>query len=157
MECYSYRRNLNSRDSRILQDQNSTHGNDSELREKALAFFRSRREEWRLFVKEGLDVGRVVPVLALAKYFMLKSNMPFDMSSYMRAQADRIRESLGDLEGCDPVRRQLMVADWLRRNAQSHRDQIILDQARTLERLGDDVAPELAGMVSDILPPTPLR
>jgi hypothetical protein len=140
-----------------LQEQNSKTAGEQELREKALAFFRSRREEWRDFVREGLDVGRTVPVLALAKYFMLKSNMPFDMSSYMRAQADRIRESLGDLEACDPVRRQLMVADWLRRNAQSHRDQIILDQARTLERLGDDVAPELAAMVSDILPPTPLR
>lgn len=140
-----------------MQDQDVKHGNDAELKDKAIAFFRSRREDWRGFVREGLGLGRVVPVLALAKYFMLKSNMPFDMSSYMRAQADRIRESLGDLEGCDPVRRQLMVADWLRRNAQSHRDQIILDQARTLERLGDVVAPELAEMVSDILPPTPLR
>jgi len=130
---------------------------DEVQRDKALTFFQTRREEWRAFVRESQGIGASVPVLALAKFFMLKSNMPFDMSSYMRAQADRIRESLGELEGCDPMRKQLMVADWLKRNAQAHRDSIILDQARTLEQLGDALAPELAAMVCDILPPTPLR
>lgn len=134
-------------------DEEGKHGIDAEARAKALAFFRSRREEWRSFVREALSLDATVPLMALAKFFMLKSNMPFDMNSYMRAQADRIRESLGDLQGCDPVRRQLMVADWLRRNAQAHRDQIILEQTRTLEEMGDELLTELKDMASDIVPP----
>jgi len=134
-------------------DEERKHGIDAEARTKALAFFRSRREEWRSFVRDAMSLDATVPLMALAKFFMLKSNMPFDMNSYMRAQADRIRESLGDLQGCDPVRRQLMVADWLRRNAQAHRDQIILEQTRTLEEMGDELLNELADMASDIVPP----
>jgi hypothetical protein len=119
------------------------------MREKALAFFRTHRAEWRSFARESREVDPSVPLIALAKFFMLKSNMPFDMSSYMQAQADRIRRSLGDLDGCDPVRRQLMVADWLRRNAQSHRDQIILNQARALEQLGSELSPELEQLIAE--------
>ncbi len=125
-------------------------GND--VREKALAFFRARRDEWRAFVSEGVALDASVSIVALAKFFMLKLNMPFDMGSYMRAQAARIRESLGGLEDCDPVRRQLQVADWLQRNAQQHRDQIIMEQARDLEAMGDDFFAELRAMVSDLIP-----
>ena len=116
-------------------------------------FFRQHREDWRRFVKDFAPIHPVPPVQALAKFFVIRSNQPFDMQAYMKAQAEFIQKSLDkDLEGLGPEERQKLVAAWLRDHAQSHRDQIILEQARTIEQCGPLVEPALAEMLDGILP-----
>jgi len=125
-----------------------------ETSEQILRFFRQHREEWRSFVSDFLPVTPHPPLQALAKFFVIRSNQPFDMQAYMKAQAEFIKSSLdGSLGSSTPLERQKLVAEWLRHNAQSHRDQIILDQARRIEQCGELVEAGLKelleGVVSD--------
>ncbi len=125
-----------------------------ETSEQILRFFRQHREDWRKFVSDFLPVTPHPPLQALAKFFVIRSNQPFDMQAYMKAQAEFIRTSLdGSLDSSTPMERQKLVAEWLRHNAQSHRDQIILDQARRIEHCGELVEAGLKelldGVVSD--------
>ena len=132
----------------------SSETNKLETSEQILRFFRQHREEWRSFVSDFLPVTPHPPLQALAKFFVIRSNQPFDMQAYMKAQAEFIRSSLdGSLDSSTPLERQKLVAEWLRHNAQSHRDQIILDQARRIELCGELVEKGLKelleGVVSD--------
>ena len=125
-----------------------------ETSEQILRFFRQPREEWRSFVSDFLPVTPHPPLQALAKFFVIRSNQPFDMQAYMKAQAEFIKSSLdGSLGSSTPLERQKLVAEWLRHNAQSHRDQIILYQARRIEQCGELVEAGLKelleGVVSD--------
>ena len=45
----------------------------------------------------------------------------------------------------------LLVAEWLRHNAQSHRDQIILDQARRIEQCGELVEQGLRELLEGLV------
>lgn len=120
------------------------------LGEQIVRFFRQHREEWRRFVSDFLPVTHRPPLQVLAKFFVIRSNQPFDMQAYMRAQAEYIRESMnGDLEALSAVERQKMVAEWLRHHAQSHRDQIILEQARCIEQCADLIEPVLAELLEE--------
>lgn len=111
-------------------------------------YFRTHAESWRVFVAEFLGITPELPLLALAKFFVIRLNQPFDMSSYMQSQAEHIRKALeADLEKLPAGDRQKLVAEWLRRNAQSHRDAIILDQARHI----DDCAAEIEPVLKELL------
>lgn len=124
----------------------------AELLRQIERYFRQHAEAWRAFVSEFRSVSPDLPLLALAKFFVIRANQPFDMNAYMRAQAEHIRRALeADLEKIPPSERQKLVADWLRCNAQSHRDQIILDQARHV----DDCADEIEPILRDILDAPP--
>jgi len=113
-------------------------------------YFRQHAEAWAAFVSEFLAVSPDLPLLALAKFFVIRSNQPFDMNAYMRAQAEHIRRALeADLEKIPPSERQKLVADWLRSNAQSHRDQIILDQARHIDDCADEIEPILREILGE--------
>ena len=127
--------------------------NKDEQSEQIVKFFRQHREEWRRFVADFLPVSSSLPLQALAKFFVIRSNQPFDMPAYMRAQADFIRHSLeGEMATLPPAERQKLVAQWLRDNAQNHRDQIILEQARTIEQCSHLIEPALHELLEGILP-----
>jgi hypothetical protein len=116
-------------------------------------FFRQHREDWRRFVQDFVPMNSPPSVQALAKFFVIRSNQPFDMQAYMKAQAEFIKRSLDkSLPDQSPEERQKMVAAWLRDHAQGHRDQIILEQARTIEQCGSMVEPALAELLDGILP-----
>jgi len=120
-----------------------------ELPHQIERYFRSHAEAWRSFVLEFLGLSPELPLLALAKFFVIRLNQPFDMPSYMRAQADHIRQALeSDLEHIPTPERQKLVAEWLRNNAQSHRDQIILDQARHLDEYALEIEPVLRELLA---------
>jgi hypothetical protein len=126
--------------------------NKEEQSEQIVKFFRQHREEWRRFVSDFLPVSSSLPLQALAKFFVIRSNQPFDMQAYMRAQADFIRRSLeGEMATLPPPERQKLVAQWLREHAQNHRDQIILEQARTIEQCSDLIEPALYDLLDGIL------
>ena len=92
-----------------------------ETSEQILRFFRQHKEEWRSFVSDFLPVTPHPPLQALAKFFVIRSNQPFDMQAYMKAQAEFIKNSLdGSLDSSTPLERQKLVAEWLRHNAQVH-------------------------------------
>lgn len=111
-------------------------------------YFRVNREAWRAFVSEFVGVSLDLPLVALAKFFVIRMNQPFDMPTYMKTQADHIRQALeSDLALVPAADRQRLVAEWLRTHAQSHRDQIILDQARHI----DELAPALEPLLRDLL------
>jgi hypothetical protein len=50
------------------------------------------------------------------------------------------------------MERQKLVAEWLRNHAQSHRDQIILEQAKTIEQCSILIEPALAELLDGIIP-----
>jgi hypothetical protein len=126
---------------------------NEESAEQIVRFFRQHREEWRRFVSDFLPISPIPPLQALAKFFVIRSNQPFDMQAYMRAQADFIRKSLdNEMEALSPMERQKLVAEWLRNNAQSHRDQIILEQAKTIEQCSTLIEPSLADLLDGIIP-----
>ena len=126
--------------------------NRLETSEQILRFFRQHREEWRSFVSDFLPVTPHPPLQALAKFFVIRSNQPFDMPAYMKAQAEFIKNSLdGSLDSSTPLERQKLVAEWLRHNAQSHRDQIILDQARRIEQCGELVEQGLRELLEGLV------
>lgn len=121
-----------------------------ELQRQIERYFRMNAAAWREFVTEFQAVSVDVPVLALAKFFVIRSNQPFDMSAYMKAQAEHIRAALeADLEKMPPGERQKLVADWLRRNAQIHRDQIILEQAKHIDDCWAAVEPFLRALLDE--------
>jgi len=123
-----------------------------ETSEQILRFFRQHKEEWRSFVSDFLPVTPHPPLQALAKFFVIRSNQPFDMQAYMKAQAEFIKNSLdGSLDSSTPLERQKLVAEWLRHNAQSHRDQIILDQARRIEICGELVERGLKDLLEGVV------
>lgn len=123
-----------------------------ETSEQILRFFRQHKEEWRSFVSDFLPVTPHPPLQALAKFFVIRSNQPFDMQAYMKAQAEFIKNSLdGSLDSSTPLERQKLVAEWLRHNAQSHRDQIILDQARRIEYCGELVERGLKELLEGVV------
>ncbi|HXP90370.1 MAG TPA: hypothetical protein VN931_05510 [Fibrobacteria bacterium] len=127
--------------------------NNEESAEQIVRFFRQHREEWRRFVSDFLPISPTPPLQALAKFFVIRSNQPFDMQAYMRAQADFIRKSLdSEMGALSPMERQKLVAEWLRNNAQSHRDQIILEQAKTIEQCSALIEPALADLLDGIIP-----
>ncbi len=131
----------------LVSDQNRM-----ETSEQILRFFRQHREEWRSFVADFLPVTPHPPLQALAKFFVIRSNQPFDMPAYMKAQAEFIKSSLdGSLDSSTPLERQKLVAEWLRHNAQSHRDQIILDQARRIEQCGELVEQGLRELLEGLV------
>jgi hypothetical protein len=126
---------------------------NEESAEQIVRFFRQHREEWRRVVSDFLPISPIPPLQALAKFFVIRSNQPFDMQAYMRAQADFIRKSLdNEMEALSPMERQKLVAEWLRNNAQSHRDQIILEQAKTIEHCSTLIEPSLADLLDGIIP-----
>lgn len=121
-----------------------------ELKRQIERYFLQNAAKWREFVAEFRSVSTDVPVLALAKFFVIRSNQPFDMSAYMKAQADHIKAAFeADLDSIPPSERQRLVADWLRRNAQSHRDQIILEQARHIDDCYAEIEPYLRGLLEE--------
>jgi hypothetical protein len=123
-----------------------------ETSEQILRFFRQHKDEWRSFVSDFLPVTPHPPLQALAKFFVIRSNQPFDMHAYMKAQAEFIKTSLdGSLDSSTPLERQKLVAEWLRHNAQSHRDQIILDQARRIEICGELVERGLKELLEGVV------
>jgi hypothetical protein len=126
---------------------------NEESAEQIVRFFRQHREDWRRFVSDFLPISPTPPLQALAKFFVIRSNQPFDMQAYMRAQADFIRKSLdSEMGALTPMERQKLVAEWLRNNAQSHRDQIILEQAKTIEHCSTLIEPALAELLDGIIP-----
>ena len=126
---------------------------NEESAEQIVRFFRQHREDWRRFVSDFLPISPTPPLQALAKFFVIRSNQPFDMQAYMRAQADFIRKSLdSEMGALTPMERQKLVAEWLRNNAQSHRDQIILEQAKTIEHCSTLIEPALAELLDGIMP-----
>jgi hypothetical protein len=126
---------------------------NEESAEQIVRFFRQHREEWRRFVSDFLPISPTPPLQALAKFFVIRSNQPFDMQAYMRAQADFIRKSLdSEMGALSAMERQKLVAEWLRNNAQSHRDQIILEQAKTIELCSILIEPALAELLDGIIP-----
>jgi len=126
---------------------------NEECADQIVRFFQQHREDWRRFVADFAPIRPFPPVQALAKYFVIRSNQPFDMQAYMKAQADYIKRSLdANLPGLSAEERQKQVAGWLRDHAQSHRDQIILDQAKTIEQCASLVEPALAELLDGILP-----
>ena len=126
---------------------------NEESAEQIVRFFRQHREDWRRFVSDFLPISPTPPLQALAKFFVIRSNQPFDMQAYMRAQADFIRKSLdSEMGALTPMERQTLVAVWLRNNAQSHRDQIILEQAKTIEHCSTLIEPALAELLDGIIP-----
>jgi DNA-binding transcriptional regulator YbjK len=129
-------------------------GDKADLQRQIEKYFQAHAEAWRAFVSEFLGVTPDLPLVALAKFFVIRLNQPFDMPSYMKAQAEHIRRALdAELEQLPANDRQKLVAEWLRQNAQSHRDQIILDQARHIDDCADTVEPFLRGLLTDLLPP----
>lgn len=117
-------------------------------------YFRSNAETWRAFVSEFVGVSLDLPLVALAKFFVIRMNQPFDMATYMRTQADHIRQALEtDLAQVPASDRQRLVAEWLRTHAQSHRDQIILDQARHIDELAPALEPVLRELLGGIARP----
>lgn len=127
-----------------------------ELHRQIERYFRSHAEAWRAFVAEFLGVSPDLPLLALAKFFVIRLNQPFDMPTYMRTQADHIRQALeADLAKVPPSERQRLVAEWLRSHAQNHRDQIILDQARLIDECAPRVEPLLRELLAGLTPPGP--
>lgn len=129
-------------------------GDKTDLQHQIEKYFQAHTEAWRAFVAEFLGVTPDLPLVALAKFFVIRLNQPFDMPSYMKAQAEHIRRALdAELEKLPASDRQKLVAEWLRQNAQSHRDQIILDQARHIDDCAHAVEPFLRRLLADLLPP----
>ena len=126
---------------------------NEESAEQIVRFFRQHREEWRRFVSDFIPITPTPPLQALAKFFVIRSNQPFDMQAYMRAQAEFIRKSLeSEAQTLSPADRQKLVAEWLRTHAQSHRDQIILEQAKTIELCVTLIEPALSELLDGLLP-----
>jgi len=127
-------------------------GTEEEQAQEILRFFTKHKEEWRSFVSGLLPVSPQPPLLALAKFFVIRSNQPFDMRAYMKAQVEFIQAWLeGNFGTCTLEERQKLVSDWLRRNAQTHRDQIVLEQARRIELCWDRVEGGLKELLEGVV------
>lgn len=121
-----------------------------ELPSQIERYFRHNAVAWREFVAEFRSASADLPIMALAKFFVIRSNQPFDMSAYMKAQAEHIKAAFdADIDKYPTSERQKLVADWLRRNAQSHRDQIILEQARHIDDCYAAIEPFLRDLLEE--------
>lgn len=96
-------------------------------------FFTRNQEDWRSFVQGSAELDPPLPLQALAKFFVIRTNLPFDMHAYMKAQAESIRAWLavnGSVSCFE--HRQVCVSGRLRGHGQRYRDEIILEQVRRI-------------------------
>ncbi len=85
------------------------------------------------FNAEGLST------LTLLKLYIFEKNMPFDMSLYMKAQSDFIKECVQE----NGMERQEAVSEWIRAHAQRHREKAIRTQCLYLDKIAEQIIPDI--------------
>ena len=105
------------------------------LKDEALPFFHEHLEEFRNYVVLKLEDDAKASLWKITIDFVSHLNLPFNMQRYMSVQTQKIRKCLIENEVQNKldyqsvkVEKQKIVADWIRREAQSHREDQIKAQ-----------------------------
>ena len=120
------------------------HGDFQELAACAKPFFVSHWPELREFICRFLPMLGEDQLDLIIKLFILHNNMPFDMGLYMKSQRDYIEKTLvPEALGSTPEARRDAVANWIRENAQKHRQETILKQVLCFDKIKPFILPSI--------------
>jgi hypothetical protein len=114
----------------------------------ALPFFKEHRNDFISFLRDFKQKHIDLDIEFLAKLFIFRFNMPFDMGQYMRRQSSFIQENLANSNSteaechCSATRQQL-IGEWIRECAAMHRRREILRQIFCVGKMKDSIIPEL--------------
>ena len=115
-----------------------------QIDDKAIVpFFQKHLEELRQFIHEHRQDR--LNLLVLLKQFIRTYRMPFNMQRYMEVQRTFIQRSLHD----KIQDRQLAVSHWIQEFAGRHRNRMIQLQCLYLDRVKDQLLPEIEKMLAN--------
>lgn len=115
-----------------------------QIDDKAIVpFFQKHLEELRQFIHEHCQDR--LNLLVLLKQFIRTYRMPFNMQRYMEVQRTFIQRSLHD----KIQDRQLAVSHWIQEFAGRHRNRMIQLQCLYLDRVKDQLLPEIEKMLAN--------
>jgi hypothetical protein len=112
------------------------------LQKTLIPFLRENRTKLIQFIENFEKLNGKQPLETLIKLFILTYNMPFNMKSYMNHQRMAIQRDLGNKVKMNSAR-QTLVADWIRKKAESYRSHTILSQIVCFDRLKSEIVPAI--------------
>lgn len=115
------------------------------LKEEALPFFHEHLEEFKTYVLDQLQEDPNTSLWKISVEFISFLNLPFNMKRYMMVQSEKIRACLAQKElagevNCesDNMAKQHFVADWIKCEAQQHRQNQIQLQKQCLNQFKNE-------------------
>ena len=115
-----------------------------QIDDKAIVpFFQKHLEELREFIQQHQHDR--LGLLVLLKQFIRTYRMPFNMQRYMDVQRTFIQRSLHD----KIQDRQQAVSHWIQEFAGRHRNRMIQLQCLYLDRVKDQLLPEIEKMLAN--------
>ncbi len=116
-----------------------------QIDDKAIVpFFQKHLEELREFIRNHQQRDHLC-LLVLLKQFIRTYRMPFNMQRYMDVQRTFIQRSLHD----KIQDRQLAVSHWIQEFAGRHRNRMIQLQCLYLDRVKEQLLPEIERMLEN--------
>ena len=110
--------------------------------EAMMPFFENHLDELCKFIQQRS--GMRLSLLEVLKQFIRSAQQPFNMQRYMAVQSTYIRESIQE----KMLDRQQAVSRWIQENAGKHRSRMIQLHCLYLERIKDQVLPQVEEMLS---------
>ena len=97
-----------------------------------LPFFEKHVDEFLDFYHKNSGSGSLCKIMVA---FVEHKGLPFNMQTYMRKQSEYIKTELAnlDFEHGDECERQLLVAQWIHKEAHSFRKKVIEDQKEAIQ------------------------
>lgn len=118
-------------------------GKLNHLRDKLWSFLDVHGNDLRDFIDKFEATNGAWTLDALTKYWILTSNLPFDLKTYLKEQTQAIQRDLGP-KIADPEARTKLVTEWVKSNAAVFRDHSMLEQVYCFEKMKSEVLPKLA-------------
>lgn len=109
--------------------------------EAILPFFEAHLEELKKFIQERKE--QKLCLLELLKQFIRTYKLPFNMQRYMSVQSTYIRQVLQNRM----QDRQMAVSRWIQEHACRHRNRMIQLQCLYLDRIKDQLLPEIQNLL----------
>lgn len=105
-----------------------------------LPFLRNNLEKLKKFI-DDFEKGHGKQSLEnLVKYFILSSNLPFNMQKYLQEQSEAMKNDIGP-EFNNPEVRTKLAAEWIEKKAANFRNHSIMEQVYCFSRLKNDILP----------------
>ncbi len=109
------------------------------LKESILPFIRANREKILLFIGDFQRSRSSCRLDQLIKFFIIQSNLPFNMRDYMTRQSHAIHCEVGKHENAEL--RRVAVTEWIHRKAEEHRSRSMIQQVFCFEKCKEMLLP----------------
>ncbi|MDR0517141.1 MAG: hypothetical protein LBH25_08875 [Fibromonadaceae bacterium] len=114
------------------------------MKNDAISFFLKDIENLKLFVKKMHNEFGQQDLAYALKMFVMSRNMVFNMAEYMKKQSESAEEYVKS-QGKDfsHEEKHSILNNWIEKNAQQHRKQIILDQLQCIDEMAVEIVPAI--------------